>query len=100
MIKMKMIKENNMIILNSLEKCRRKWTRRSGREMSIIDYIMLEEYQNGEESIIIDEKKEFSPYQMRRSDGITHQIFPNHNVMYWVQEKKHKKKQLSQIRHT
>ena len=33
----KMIKENNMIILNSLEKCREKWTRSSGREKSIID---------------------------------------------------------------
>ena len=31
------IKENNMIILNSLEKCRRKWTRSSGKEKSIID---------------------------------------------------------------
>ena len=44
----KMIKENNMIILNSLEKCRGKWTRSSGREKSIIDYIMLgEEDENG-----------------------------------------------------
>ena len=36
-----MIKENNMIILNSLAKCRGKWTRNSGREKSIIDYIMI-----------------------------------------------------------
>ena len=52
------------------------------REKSIIDYIMIgEEDENGVESIIIDEKKEKSPYQLRRSDGITHQIFPDHNVM-------------------
>ena len=71
-----MIKENNMIILNSLEKCRGKWTRSSGREKSIIDYIMIgEEDENVVESIIIDDKKEKSPYRMRRSDGITHQIF-------------------------
>ena len=31
-IMIKMIKEYNMIILNSLEKCRGKWTRSSGRE--------------------------------------------------------------------
>ena len=31
-IMIKIIKENNMIILNSLEKCRGKWTRSSGRE--------------------------------------------------------------------
>ena len=37
-----MIKKNNMIILNSLEKCRGKWTS-SGREKSIIDYIMIGE---------------------------------------------------------
>ena len=81
----KMIKENNMIILNSLEKCRGKWTRSSGREKSIIDYIMLgEEDEKGVESIIIDEKKEKSPYRMRRSDGITNQIFPDHNVMISV----------------
>ena len=62
--------------------CDRKWTRRSGREKSIIDYIMIgEKVENGVESIIIDEKKEKSPYRMRRSDGITHQIFPCHNVM-------------------
>ena len=77
-----MIKENNMIILNSLEKCRGKWTRSSGSEKSIIDYIMIgEEDENGVESIIIDEKKEMSPYRLRRSDGITHQVFPNDNVM-------------------
>ena len=61
-IMIKMIKENNMIILNSLEKCRGKWTRSSGREKSIIDYIMIGEDENGVESIIIDEKKEKSPY--------------------------------------
>ena len=68
-IMIKTIKENNMIILNSLEKCRGKWTRSSGREKSIIDCIMIgEEDENGVESIIIDEKKEKSPYRLRRSD--------------------------------
>ena len=74
----KMIKENNMIIINSLEKCRAKWTRSSGGGggTPIIDYIIIGEVdENGVESIIIDEKKEKSPYRMRRSDGITHQIF-------------------------
>ena len=53
-----MIKENTMIILNSLEKCRGKWTRSSGREKSIIYYIVIgEEDENGVESIIMDEKK-------------------------------------------
>ena len=62
-IMIKMIKENNIIILNSLEKCRGKWTRSSGREKSIIYYIMIgEEDENGVESIIIDEKKEKSLY--------------------------------------
>ena len=96
-IMIKMIKENNMIILNSLEKCRGKWTRSSGREKSIIDYIMIgEEDENGVESIIIDEKKEKSPYRLRRSDGITHQIFPDHNVMSsvinWIQEEENTQK--------
>ena len=95
-IKIKIIKENNMIILNSLEKCRGKWTRNSGREKSIIDYIMIgEEDENGVESIIIDEKKEKSLYRLRRSNGITHQIFPDHNVMSsvinCVQEEEEKK---------
>ena len=49
-----------------------------------------EEVENRVESIIIDEKNEKSPYRMRRSDGITHHIFPDHNVMIsvmnWVQE--------------
>ena len=101
-IMIKMIKENNMIILNSLEKCRGKWTRSSGREKSIIDYIMIgEEDENGVESIIIDEKKEKSPYRMRRSDGITHQIFPDHNVMSsvinWVQEEENTKKKTKTV---
>ena len=39
----KMIKGNNIIILNSLG----KWTRSSGTEKSIIDYIMIEEDVNG-----------------------------------------------------
>ena len=60
-----------------------------------------EEDENGVESIIIDEKKEKSPYRMRRSDGITHQIFPDHNVMSsvinWVLYKK-KKTQKSKLK--
>ena len=73
----KMLKENKMIILNSLKKCRGKWTRSSGREKSIIDYIMIgEEDENRVESIIIDE--------------ITHKIYSDHNgmslVMKWVLE--------------
>ena len=56
---------------------------------------MIEEDENGVESIIIDEKKEMSPYRMRRSDGITHQFFPDHNVMIsvmkWVQEEENTK---------
>ena len=43
-----------MITLNSLKKSRGKWTRSSGREKSILDYIMIEEDENGVESIIID----------------------------------------------
>ena len=50
-----------------------------------------EEDENGVESIIIDEKKEKSPYRMRR-DGITYQLFPDHNVMNWVQEEENTKK--------
>ena len=53
------------------------------------------EDENGVESIIIDEKKEKSPYRWRRSDGITHQIVPDHNVMSsvinWVQEEENTK---------
>ena len=55
-----------------------------------------EEDENRVESIIIDEKKEMSPYRLRRSDGITHQIFPDHNVINsvinWVQEENTKNK--------
>ena len=62
-----------------------------------VDYIMIgEEDENGVESIIIDEKKEKSPYRLRRSDGITHQLFPDHNVMSsvinWVQEEENTQK--------
>ena len=58
-----------------------------------------EEDENGVESIIIYENKENSPYRMRSSDEITHQIFPDHNVMIlvmnWVQEEEntHKNKE-------
>ena len=96
-IMIEMITENIMIVLNCLEKCLGKWTRSSGKEKSIIDYIMIgEEDINGVESIIIDEKTEKSPYRMGRSDGITHQFFPDHNVMIsvmnWVQEEETQKK--------
>ena len=55
-----------------------------------------QQHENGVKSIIIDEKKEKSPYRLRRSDGITHQIFQDHNVMSsvinWVQEEETHKK--------
>ena len=51
-----------------------------------------EEDKNRVEGIILDEKKEKSPYRMWRSDGITHQVFPDHNVMSSViRRRKHKK---------
>ena len=81
----------------------RKMDKSSGRGKSIIDYIMIgKEDENGVESIKIDEKKEKSPYRMRRSDGITHQIFPDHtvmsSVMNWVPEEKNtKKRKLKQL---
>ena len=86
----------------------RKMDKKFGRKNSIIYYIMMgEEDENEVVSIIIDEKKEKSPYRMRRSDGISHQFFPDHNVMSsvmnWEQEEentKRKLKQLWQIRHT
>ena len=60
-----------------------------------------EEDENGVESIIIDEKKEKSTYRLRRSDGITHQIFPDHNVMSsvinWVQEEETQKSELKRL---
>ena len=68
-----MIKDNNMIILNSLEKC----PRNIGKEKSIMYYSMIGEDEKGVEIIITYENKEISPYQMRRSDGISHQIFPD-----------------------
>ena len=60
-----------------------------------------EEVENGVESIIIDEKKERTPYRMRRSDGITHQNFPDHNVMIsvmnWVQQEETQKKKIKTV---
>ena len=43
-----------------------------------------EEDENGVESIIKDERKEMSPYRIKRSDEITHQIFLDPNVMISV----------------
>ena len=60
-----------------------------------------EEDENGVERIIIDEKKEKFPCRMRRSNGRTHQIFPDHKVIISVmngyKKKKTQKRKLKQL---
>ena len=58
----KMAMEQELSILNSINKCRGKWTRISGKEKSIIDYVMVfQEDERYVSSMKIDEDKEDTP---------------------------------------
>ena len=59
---LKMAKQEDLTILNTLVICEGKWTRTEGDSRSIIDYILLDnEDEEVVKSIVIDEDKEFSP---------------------------------------
>ena len=58
----KMVKNNNLIIVNNVEEYQGSWTRQSGKDVSIIDYIIItEEDRDNIRSAIMDEEKMVAP---------------------------------------
>ena len=59
---LKMIKKEKLTILNALDICEGLWTRTEGESRSVLDYIITDNDSVGAvKSMVIDEKKEFSP---------------------------------------
>ena len=68
---LKTIKEQEMIILNSHNKCKGLWTRIEGNKKSIIDYIITsEENEKNVNEIVIDENKTNTPFHIVKNRTI------------------------------
>ena len=68
---LKMVLEQDLVILNNSAKCQGKWTRILGKEQSILDYALM--FQEDEQYIdytIIDEEKEYTPGYKEKSKMI------------------------------
>ena len=83
---LKLIKDRNLTVLNAHPKCQGLWTRTEKGKKSVIDYAIIEKEQTESvEEIIIDEKKEITPYSKGPSNEVT---YTDHNTikitMNWI----------------
>ena len=68
---LKMTLEQDLAMLNKSTKCQGKWTRISGEEKSILDYIMVfQEDERYVDSIEIDEDKEHTPRYKEKTNNV------------------------------
>ena len=97
---LKMIRDNKLCVLNTMEKCKGVWTRAEGQCRSVLDYIVIDEDQEqAVKKITIDEEREFAPvgYNMEKEEIQT----SDHNTMIatfdWLMEEKEKKQNARKI---
>ena len=80
----KMVKNNNLIIVNDVEECKGTWTRQSGKDVSIIDYIIIkEEDRDNIRSAMRDDEKMVAPFRLKKKCGQNSydKIYSDHNVI-------------------
>ena len=92
---LKLVERNKLSILNSSEKCDGLWTRVEGNKKSVLDYAIVDEDSiNTLESMLIDEKREFSPIGY---DQKGNPVLSDHNMLVcnfnWLIEEGQQKKQ-------
>ena len=72
---LKMVKNNKLTIVNTMEKCEGVWTRAEGQSKSVLDYMLVDaEEEQAVKKLLIDEKREFSPVGYSRNSRSQHQI--------------------------
>ena len=77
-ILLKMVLEEELMIINKNKKCQGKWTRMIGKQKSILDYmLMFQEDEKYINSMIIDEEKEHTPQYTEK----TKTTFSDHCAM-------------------
>ena len=61
----KLLKDNALSMVNSLEECHGIWTRQSGIEKSVIDYIIIKDVDiDNIRKVVIDEEKLLAPFRL------------------------------------
>ena len=83
---LKLIKDMDLTVLNAHENCQGLWTRIENGKRSVIDYALIEkEHVESVEEVMIDEKKEITPYWKAPSNERT---YTDHNTikvcMNWI----------------
>ena len=86
-----LIEKNKLLVLNTMECCEGTWTREEGGTRSVLDYIVINQEDEGAVAeIMVDEGKEFAPVTMDPS------ITSDHNAIIaklnWLIESKSCKK--------
>ena len=92
---MRLVEKEKLIILNTLERCQGLWTRVEKETRSVIDYMMVgEEDEANVKKVVIDERKEITPFRLLKKDGKANIIYSDHNAMMcnlsWREENRQK----------
>ena len=80
---LQMLKRNCMSIANNgTRRCDGLWTRQSGMERSVIDYIVIDESQIQHiQRLIVDEGKNVAPFRRKIEDGVPRMVYSDHNTI-------------------
>ena len=81
-ILIEMMNSKKLKLINSMDKCKGKWTRIEGGKKSIIDYMIIRI--DNEEDVVeatIDEKKIDTPYRVVKEKNGTKTIYTDHAAM-------------------
>ena len=79
---LKLVKKYNLCILNGEKVCEGLWTRIEGEEKSVIDYaIIREEDRELVSQMVIDERKDFTPYTVENNGGDVRFVHSDHCML-------------------
>ena len=80
---LQMLKRNCMSIANNeTRRCDGLWTRQSGMERSVIDYIVIDESQIQHiQRLIVDEGKNVAPFRRKIEDGVSRIVYSDHKTI-------------------
>ena len=99
---MEMMRKHKLMVVNGWAKTEGVWTRVSGSERSVIDYMLVNESDEGNlKKVYIDEEKKITPFRVKIINGTEKKIFSDHNMfevtLNWLHEFKERVKNVKTI---
>lgn len=102
-IMMEMARKEELSIMNEEQVCQGKWTRIEAGKKSVLDYVLTQtEYQQNITKMVIDEKKEWTPYRVKKENGTARLIYTDHTAIWveanlYIEHEDQQKKEIKRI---